>query len=199
VLESVDLAQGNFEGFFGEVSFFDLLAQQVHLAQGGIGFAEFALDDAELFTQEEVTLALAHGRGDFFLDFGAEGEDLEFTAHEREESAEALADIACFEELLTFFEAEVEIGGDEIGQAAWMRGIEDRHLDLVRHGWRQVENLLELALRVPWSSRSIPAIPPVCHAEPRRGRGDKDPRFRNPAHGIAAAPRRARERYCPGT
>ena len=148
LLQTVQFLERDFLRVFRKIDLFNLFAQGVCFGRGGIGLAEFALNGADLLAEEEIALAFAHGGGDFLLDFRSERQHFEFAAHEGQQAAQALLDHVCFQQMLAFLEAEVEVGRDEVGQFAGMLGVERRHFDLVGHCGRKVDDFLKLTLRV---------------------------------------------------
>ena len=109
----------------------DLIAQHADFAGVGVGFAQFALDGAQLFAQEEVALRFGDGGGDFGLDFGAEGEDLMLAIEHRQQEGQALLDGGGLQQLLSLFEAQVEVDRDQVGEMARVLGIERGNFDLL--------------------------------------------------------------------
>ena len=67
LLKMLQFLESDLLHFFGQAVFVDLLFQRVGFVCSGIGFAQFALNSADLFAQEIIALALGHRAGDFVL------------------------------------------------------------------------------------------------------------------------------------
>jgi hypothetical protein len=98
-----------------------------------------------LLAQKEVALVLGHGGDDLILDFRAELEDFEFATEEREKAGEPDFGLGQFQEVLALFEAEVEVGGDEVGKAGGVFGVEGGAFDFFGEGGGKFYDLLEFA------------------------------------------------------
>src|SRR6266498_3043402 len=146
--QPLDFLQGDFAHFLGQRLFFDLNAQVVDFGGNGIGFAQLALDGADLLAQEEIALAFGHAAGDFVLDLGAERGDFQLAIEQRLETIQAFFDVRDLEETLALFQAQVKVGRDQVGQVSPCFGVEGGDLDLVRERGIELDDLLELAVGV---------------------------------------------------
>ena len=118
LLEPLQLLRGDFLGFGRHGGLLDFLAQRLDFAGVGIGFAQFALDGAHLFAQEEIALRFGDGSGDVGLDFGAERQHFVLAVEHRQEPGKPLLDGSGFEQLLPVLQAEVQVGGNQVGEVA---------------------------------------------------------------------------------
>ena len=70
LLETFQFLFGGLARLGGHRRLLDFFAQRFDFAAVGVAIAEFALDGAHLFAQEEIPLRLGDGGGDVALDFG---------------------------------------------------------------------------------------------------------------------------------
>ena len=138
----------------------DLLAQDPDFAGVRVGLAQFALDGAHLLAQEEVALRLGDGGGDVALDFGAERQHFVLAVEQRQQLCQPLLDGSGFEQFLPLLQAQVQIGGDQVGEMARVFGVERGDLDLLGQRRRKFDDFLKLALRVAHHRGQLRRSPP---------------------------------------
>ena len=136
----------------------DFFAQRFDFVGVRVGFAQFALDGAHLFAQEKVALRFGDGRGDVVLDFGTERQDFVLAVEHGRQQCRPFFDGNGFEQLLPVFEAEVQIGGDEVGEMAGVFGVERGDFDLLGQRGRKFDDFLKLALRVAHHRRDFDGV-----------------------------------------
>ncbi len=112
LLEAVQLLRGRLFGLGRQGRLLELFAQGADFARSGIGLAEFALDGAQLFAEEEITLGLGDGGGHLGLDLGTESEHLVLAVEHGQQPGEPLLDGTGFEEFLALGQIEVQVHGD---------------------------------------------------------------------------------------
>jgi hypothetical protein len=118
LLQPLQLLEDDLLRFLGQGTLFDLLAQRIDFGGGGIRFAQFPLNGPHLLAQEKIALALGHAGADVILDLGTEAQHFQFAIHQRAQAFETLLDVVHLQQVLALLEVEIEVGGDEVGQAA---------------------------------------------------------------------------------
>ena len=122
------------------------LAQLVVLGAGGVRPGELLLDLAELLAQVMLALGLAHLLLDLVLDAGADLEDLLLPRQHPRHELQALGDVDLFQDLLLLLQGQVQVEGDQVGQAAGVLDVDGHHLQLLRQLRGEVDHRLELGV-----------------------------------------------------
>ena len=122
--KSFQFLERDLSRLFGQVVLLDLVAQFLGFGGAGFHFAQLALDGADLLAQKEIALVLGHRGDDLVLDFGAELEHFQFAAQQGQQAGQAVLDGGHFQQMLPFLQAEIQVGGDEIGELARLLGVE---------------------------------------------------------------------------
>jgi len=114
-LESLDLLLDFLARLGRNHLLFDLLAVVLDLFGQLLPFAELGLDGLQLLAEEVLALALVHlalrGRGDFLL----HRQEVDLARQQLVDSLEPFDGIDRFQNLLRFFELEIEIRCRQIG------------------------------------------------------------------------------------
>ncbi len=131
-LEPPELAHRLVVTLAREVGLLDLEAILVGLLTTRVDFAELALDGAELFAQEGFALAPAHLLVGLGLDLGLHRRDFELAAQQRIDPTQAREGVGDLEDLLRFGEAEAQVRGDQISEAAGLLDVGGDREDLRR-------------------------------------------------------------------
>ena len=146
LLQPVGFLQSDALRLVGQGRGLDALAEAAGFGGAGVGIAQLALDGAQLLPKIKIPLRLRDRSGDVVLDFRAKVKHLQFALEHRQQVLEPVLHGSGFEEPLAFFEAEVERGGDEVGELAGVVEIERGELLLLRQGGRELDDFLELLL-----------------------------------------------------
>ena len=116
-LEAFQLADGLGECLFRHAHFVDLCAVLLSLLTARVGLAELRLDRAQLLAEEVLALAAAHLAVGLRLNFGLHRRDFELALEQRVDAPKTREGIDDLEDLLGFGEAELQVRGDEVGEA----------------------------------------------------------------------------------
>ena len=113
-----------------------------------IGLSQFALNRSNLLAQIELALVIGERGYDIILNLGTQPEHLQFAAQKRQQPHQSRFDGWDFEQVLAFFQAQIEIAGNQVRQAGRILGVQCRHFDLFGKGGQEFDDFLILALSV---------------------------------------------------
>jgi hypothetical protein len=156
--KAFDLLEGDLANLIRQVGLLDLLAQIVGLRRDRIRLAQLTLNGADLFPEKEVALVFRHRAGDVVLNLGTERGNFELSIQQRLQAVQPLFDIGRLQQLLPLVQAEIEIRRDEVGEVAAGLGVDRGNLDLIRKRRIELDDFLELPVRVARQGRHFHRI-----------------------------------------
>jgi hypothetical protein len=132
-----------FAGFIGHTGFGNRLFELFDFFGALISVAKFFLNGFHLFAQVVFFLDLLHLLAHLATDLLFHHHDLELAVENASDFFESFARNKSFENLLLFFDLEVEVGGDNVGETAGLLNVVGDHDHFERDLFIEFDILLE--------------------------------------------------------
>ena len=132
----------------GHLRLVDRLRQVGDLLRLSVALAELALDRRHLLAQDRFALALVEGRLGALADLLRQAHHLDAPGEEGRDLVDARAQVDRLEQFLLVVAADVEIGGDQVGERAGPARRLDGGDQLLRHLRQQLQRLHRLLLQM---------------------------------------------------
>ena len=158
LLQPLQFLHGHFLGLGGKLGLVDLFTKHADFAGVGVGVTQFALNGTHLLPQKKIPLRFRDGSGHLGLNLGTERQNLMLAIEHGQQAGQTLLDRAGFEQCLPLLQAKVQVDRNQIGKVPGLFGIEGGDFYLLGQRGRELDDFLELALRIAHHGRQFDRV-----------------------------------------